>query len=356
MQWKYRPEFKTFPGVKLSYGKKGIKTDISFTPVNTEDDVNLKKEKLTNKLYKPYDIRNEIKSEAIDKLTSPDLKEFKTLLLQASASYIETNYLLNGAREVLESKNRKLYKLRKSIFKKLFKKRISRLEAETAALTEEVSELTTQLHLSVIHLEIDTEDIYFELYKNIRDAFHLLKQSDKKWDVTSSKQTNRVAERTSAASAITRSTITLTERSLPVLQTSTSCFCVHNINGGDIYIFPAFMIVYESKDEFALIDYTDIQITYHARKFIEDETVPKDSKIIGHTWHKVNKDGSPDRRFSSNYQIPIVVYGEISIRSASGVNELYSFSNNEYAALFYQAMYDYIDSLTTAKKMLAGFK
>ncbi|MFD2920371.1 hypothetical protein ACFS6H_11655 [Terrimonas rubra] len=356
MEWKYRPDFKAFPGIKLSYGKKGISTNIVLPQASPAEELKRRQEKLSHQLHKPYEAQHEIKSAAIDKLTSASLQDFKNLLLQASASHVDTGQLLNQARQLYTNKHKKLSRLQHVLLKRFFKKRIARLEAETSSLTEEMNELTEQLQLSVINLEIDSEDIYFDLYKNLREAFLLLKQSHKKWDLTSSKRTNRVAERTAADSTITRSEIELLEKSLPIIQTPTPSFCLHNINGGDMYIFPAFMIIYESKDDFALIDYTDIKISYRIQKFIEDEAVPKDSHIAGYTWYKVNKDGSRDRRFSDNYQIPIAEYGEISIRSNNGVNELFSFSNKEYAVLFYKAMHDYIDSLTTARNMLASFQ
>lgn len=354
MEWKYRTDFAAFPGVKLSYGKKGIVTNV-VPPVTAEAELKWQQEKLSTRLYKTYEAQHEIKSAAIDHLTSPNLQDFKNLLLHASSSHAETANLLQLARKEYAVKNKKLNRLQHPLLKIFFKKSIVRLQDETKSLMEKSKELADQLQLSAISLDIDTEDIYFDLYKNIRDAFLLLQQSHKKWDLTSSQQTNRVAERTAASSTITRSEIELSEKPLPIIQTQSPSFCIHNINGGDIYIFPAFMIIYESKSEFALVDYTDVKINYRIQNFIETEAVPRDTQIAGYTWHKVNKDGTRDRRFADNYQIPIVEYGEISIRTNSGINELYSFSNNDYAALFYKAMYDYIDSLSTAKKMLAGF-
>jgi hypothetical protein len=46
-----------------------------------------------------------------------------------------------------------------------------------------------------------------------------------------------------------------------------------------------------------------------------------DSVVIGHSWRYLNKNGTPDRRFNNNYQIPICRYSEYTFQSASGVNE-----------------------------------
>jgi len=62
-------------------------------------------------------------------------------------------------------------------------------------------------------------------------------------------------------------------------------------------------------------------------EFIEEEAVPADARILRQAWKKANMDGSPDRRFAANYQIPIVEYGRLTITSSSGLNEEYMLSN-----------------------------
>jgi hypothetical protein len=354
MNWKYRPEFQAFPGVKLSYGKAGITTDlINGNSLNSESDVD--KDKLINRVYKPYDAAHEIKSSQVSKLTSSSLLELKELILVASASREITLTLLKKKTELKVVVEKKLKKCKSSIFKSFYKKRILRFEEQIVLLNEEIEELTAQLSLSVINLEVDTEDVYYELYKNMCEAFRLLATSKKKWDFTSSQRTNKIIERTSATNTITRSEIELSEKILPILYTNEPVPFIKNINGGDIYLFPAFMIFYESREQFALVDYADVQISHRITSFIESEKVPEDAKVIDYTWFKVNKNGSPDKRFANNYQIPIAEYGEISIRSSTGVNELYCFSNREYTDLFYKSIHDYADSLKLAKELLNSF-
>jgi hypothetical protein len=51
--------------------------------------------------------------------------------------------------------------------------------------------------------------------------------------------------------------------------------------------------------------------------------------VIGQTWRYVNKKGGPDRRFSHNPEIPIMRYGQMSLQSSSGLNELFEASRVE---------------------------
>jgi hypothetical protein len=89
-----------------------------------------------------------------------------------------------------------------------------------------------------------------------------------------------------------------------------------------------------STEAFALVDVMEVDIETTVANFIEEETVPTDTRVLRQTWKKANKDGSPDRRFANNYQIPVVEYGRLAIRSASGLNEEYMLSKFAAVAQF----------------------
>lgn len=86
-------------------------------------------------------------------------------------------------------------------------------------------------------------------------------------------------------------------------------------------------------------------MTFEETQMLIQDRIPADSKVIGHNWLKSNKDGSRDRRYSNNSQIPLVRYGEIIIGSTSGLQEKYLFSNFEVAYEFYKSFNDYQSEL-----------
>ena len=57
-------------------------------------------------------------------------------------------------------------------------------------------------------------------------------------------------------------------------------------------------------------------------------------KGVDHTWAKVNKDGSPDKRFKGNRQLPICRYGLIQISADSGMDIRLCCSNYNLIKLF----------------------
>jgi len=104
-----------------------------------------------------------------------------------------------------------------------------------------------------------------------------------------------------------------------------------------MYIFPGFILYRASKQAFALIDFHDVTLRFVPTQFTEDETVPSDSQIVGRTWAKCNKDGSPDRRFRDNYQIPVAHYGTLLFNSRDGLDVRYICSNARAAEEFVKA-------------------
>ncbi len=80
-------------------------------------------------------------------------------------------------------------------------------------------------------------------------------------------------------------------------------------------------------DQIGALNYNDISCSNNTTKFIEREIVPQDTQVIGQTWKYVNKSGGPDKRFKDNCQIPICLYGELKLSSASGLNTTIMYSN-----------------------------
>ena len=97
------------------------------------------------------------------------------------------------------------------------------------------------------------------------------------------------------------------------------------------------MVLFQSVNDFGLVDFNDLTILHSSTRFVETEPVPADASMVGSTWKYVNKDGSRDKRFSYNYQIPIVLYGELHFQSNQGLNEVFQFSNASASEEFLRA-------------------
>jgi len=124
---------------------------------------------------------------------------------------------------------------------------------------------------------------------------------------------------------------------------------ITNKVGGDMYIYPGFVLYRASRQSFALIDFNEISLNFDLCKFIEDGGYPPDAKIHEYVWEKSNKDGSPDRRFAQNRQLPALLYGQLDLSSPSGLHEQYQFSNVDKAAEFCKAWESLSNALDEVK-------
>ena len=97
--------------------------------------------------------------------------------------------------------------------------------------------------------------------------------------------------------------------------------------GNESLIFLPDKLFIVQGNKIGALSYSDITTSSHTTQFIEEGSVPRDSEIVGHTWKYVNKSGGPDKRFKNNRELPICLYGEIELRSISGLNTVIMFSN-----------------------------
>jgi len=104
-----------------------------------------------------------------------------------------------------------------------------------------------------------------------------------------------------------------------------------------LYLFPDHIIVYEGR-RVGAVGYAELRAQVSSDNFREDGQVPSDAQVLGSTWRYVNKNGTPDRRFASNREIPIVQYGDFALASDTGLREQYQCSRLEAAQLFAQAL------------------
>ena len=88
-----------------------------------------------------------------------------------------------------------------------------------------------------------------------------------------------------------------------------------------LHFFPDRVLVFD-RDGVGAVAYDVLEVEVRETRFIENEGVPSDAKVVGRTWKYVNKKGGPDKRFKNNRELPIALYEEIRFKSASGLNEV----------------------------------
>lgn len=116
------------------------------------------------------------------------------------------------------------------------------------------------------------------------------------------------------------------------LKTNVATFAL-GVGRQTLHFFPDRILVYD-RSGVGAVAYGDLRLDVHPTRFIENGGTPSDATVVGQTWQYVNKNGGPDKRFKNNRQLPICLYDEIALISASGLNELVQLSKSGVASAF----------------------
>ena len=270
----------------------------------------------------------EIRSGSSSAMTSPGLVAFKASLMEAEVLYSVTSRALMEAKEIeqlrvnhYESWNRGW------IFKRVAPKRFAQLQELALESVEKRKELDEQLLLSRLNTQFEMSDAVARSFGNVCRAFEACSRSQRVWDNVAQRATNRVAERTSASHIVDLKPVKFQLGKCAVIDAPMAVPHLENANGGDLFLYPGFMLYHAASTNYALVEFGDMELSAFSSRFQEHGPIPTDSEQVGTTWAKANKDGSPDRRFKDNYAIPVMRYGTLTLRSSSGLNEEYMLSD-----------------------------
>ena len=86
------------------------------------------------------------------------------------------------------------------------------------------------------------------------------------------------------------------------------------------------------------VSYSDLKLKSLHETFIEEDGVPADATVTGHTWKFVNNNGTPDRRFKDNRQIPECAYNRVTLQTPRGLNMRFSGSRSHGFDAFAEAV------------------
>jgi hypothetical protein len=150
----------------------------------------------------------------------------------------------------------------------------------------------------------------FASSKRIWQKLHAYKTSDRKYNAGASELVKR------------SSIIGLSFDRKPSSYLITNVKIPHiGLAGNSLYFFPERLVMKRGR-RFAALQYKHFTIDHESTRFIETESVPRDSEIVDYTWKYVNKSGGPDRRFKDNQRIPICQYSQYHLFAENGLNEM----------------------------------
>ncbi len=164
-------------------------------------------------------------------------------------------------------------------------------------------------------------------------AWQLLAEGDKEWQVLSEQFNNNSKITAGAVRKLKRRECKIQKGHPFFINTNVDTIQIILANKERLIILPdkAFFI---RKRKVGMIDYSDFRISVSSVRFVETGAVPKDAQVVEQTWQYVNQNGTPDRRYKNNHQIPVCLYGQVLLRSSSGLNVELQISNIQNARDF----------------------
>jgi hypothetical protein len=366
---RFRRKAKLFPGVYLNFSKTGISTTIGVpgasinigkkgTYLNTGIPgtglYDRKRIGGQNNQYIPdspsyintdqIDIEEgAIKSKEAEQITSDGLQDLKSTLLECFEERNELSNEIRKANTRLFFSNLLMivtYVLVVGFFIKWIKENRKNEQ-------EILNDLKTQKANCYVNIDYTIDDSFERVFLELLEKYKSLITINRIWQITSSISIDRFSTRSAASSSVMRIPIRFDFANFDVVKSKYDAMHFKNTNGRHVYIYPAFIILVDKNKQFGLIDIQDLDFTFFDQSFVEDGVVPTDAIVTGNTWLKVNKDGSPDRRFKDNHTIPLCKYGAMNLKSDKGLNEAYHFSSYQKSSLFSDKMVEYQRLIST---------
>lgn len=366
MGMRFRNTVKIFPGLRLNISKSGLSVSLGApgATVNlgghgTTSTFGLPGTGLSYSFYSPRSSSStpdgsehapapdhggshtlsparKIESADTEDLTSASLADILDIIDKATRQHEEIRAAIKRNAKEHRAKIRWLWWKNTFLGGLLFWLDKVKLEAEIRDRADEGEKLKEALELSLVDVSFNLDDETRAQFNQLDAAFEALTSCEMLWDIVEERDVDRAKERSSAALAVSRKRVFLSRGTYEAIK-QTNVPQLGNANGGQILIFPAFILV-RSGQEIALVDYADLQVKFGSVRFTETQTVPSDSQVVGQTWAKANANGSRDKRFKDNYQIPVAQYGDLELRNSNGLHEEWMFSNFQLAQVFAEAL------------------
>ncbi len=156
-------------------------------------------------------------------------------------------------------------------------------------------------------------------------AWQLLAEGKKEWQITSEQFNSNTKVHAGAGRSLNRVACQIQKGKPFYINTNVDTVQI-KLKKETLIILPDKVFLVRGS-KVGMIDYNDFRIQTSEVRFVESEGVPGDAQVVGQTWQYVNKNGTPDRRYSNNRQLPICLYGQVFLRSSTGLNVEMQISN-----------------------------
>lgn len=161
-----------------------------------------------------------------------------------------------------------------------------------------------------------TTDLVYDLadeagpqYAQMLAAFQTLARAKQIWAVQQEDFGQDSKRNGGASSVIVRTRVKVKSKFAPCVNTNLKIWSL-DLGKAKLLFFPDRLLLWDSR-KYRAVPYEHLGVAYAPTRFIEREKPPADSQVVDRTWRYVDPSGRPDPRYTSNKQIPMMLYGSI---------------------------------------------
>jgi hypothetical protein len=170
-----------------------------------------------------------------------------------------------------------------------------------------------------VHLNVEASDETRHALAAFAAAIEPIASTKRAWHVTAKQGSNYSRDAATIRIGLPRWTTS-----------ELRALCIETTIGAKLYLFPDRLLIMKGKDVGAIAP-SELRLSIAPIDFTEPSAPPPDAVQIGTSYEHSKKDGSPDRRYSSNRALPILRYADLRLTTATGLDERFLFSSVDAA-------------------------
>lgn len=200
------------------------------------------------------------------------------------------------------------------------------------ALRKRARETNTDYAQRVTELRYELDSSAIERLQQFQSGCHALSAARGLWAIHGQNWVLDGRRFGGAKHLLDRSPAKATRMAPPYISTNVDIWGIDSA-GIQVMFFPDQVLVFDGT-RYGCLSYDTIQAGIEPQDFLDDNSVGSDAEIVGHEWRYQRVDGGPDRRFASNYRIPVRRYTRLWLTSNGGFHMELQVSNRKAAESF----------------------
>jgi hypothetical protein len=337
------------PGASINLGKKGafLNTGIPGTGLYNRKRIGSKRSSQRRGTRSQPQPQEELLSkewlgtENAELVTTPGLQGLRDTLLHCFQEKRDLEKAIRKEKRSLNIDKAILvlsYLLVFGFFFKYFRQNLKDAKANLKDLEEQFAQCAVN-----INFELEKEGL--ALYEDIVRTFKGLMTTAKVWDITAIKLTSNPSRRNSVVSTLVKKPVQIGFCNFEIIKSSFEAFHFPDTRGSHLYFYPGFLAIVDKEKKFGIVDLKELEFSYEKVDMPFTDAPPYDALMVGSTWARANKDGTRDKRFRDNYEIPLFRFGKITLKTPQGLNEAFLFSSIEKCENFAQKFLRFKNSM-----------